>query len=113
MTTSCINHWIEGISRHVNAVRSRRLFALRLPLDQRALDDRLEAVRIATVQYKAGRRNLLWVAQLQTAALSNQSDLIKAQDAQRVNRVRLHQALGDSFDATPAVTASVTSPAKI
>jgi outer membrane protein TolC len=86
------------------SLANERLLALQLPLDRKALDDRTEAVRIATVQYKAGRRDLLWVAQLQTAALSNQSDLIKAQGAQRVNRVRLHQVLGDSFDAAPAGT---------
>jgi multidrug efflux system outer membrane protein len=86
------------------SLANERLYALQLPLDQRALDDRREAVRIATVQYKAGRRDLLWVAQLQTAALSTESDLIKVQSAQRVNRVRLHQVLGDSFDAAPAGT---------
>jgi NodT family efflux transporter outer membrane factor (OMF) lipoprotein len=86
------------------SLANERLLALQLPLQQKALDDRMEAVRIATVQYKAGRRDLLWVAQLQTAALSNESDLIRAQGAQRANRVRLHQVLGDSFDAAPAGT---------
>jgi outer membrane protein TolC len=86
------------------SLANERLLALQLPLQQKALDDRMEAVRIATVQYKAGRRDLLWVAQLQTAALSNESDLIRAQGAQRANRVRLHQVLGDSFDAVPAGT---------
>ena len=79
-----------------------RLLTLQLPLDQKALDDRTEAVRIATVQYKAGRRDLLWVAQLQTAALSTEADLIKLQSAQRVNRVRLHQVLGGSFETASA-----------
>jgi len=78
------------------------LLSLQLPLDQKALDDRTEAVRIATVQYKAGRRDLLWVAQLQTAALSTEADLIKLQSAQRVNRVRLHQVLGGSFETASA-----------
>jgi len=84
------------------SLANERLLALQLPLDQRALDDRTEAVRIATVQYKAGRRDLLWVAQLQTAALSTEAELIKLQSAQRVNRVRLHQVLGGSYDAAPA-----------
>ena len=84
------------------SLANERLLALQLPLDQKALDDRREAVRIATIQYKAGRRDLLWVAQLQSAALTTEADLIRA-SAQRVNRVRLHQALGDSFDAVPAV----------
>jgi NodT family efflux transporter outer membrane factor (OMF) lipoprotein len=86
------------------SLANERLLALQLPLDQKALDDRAEAVRIATIQYKAGRRDLLWVAQLQSAALATEADLIKLQSAQRVNRVRLHQVLGGSFDAVPAVT---------
>jgi len=73
------------------------------------LKNRAEAVRIATVQYKAGRRDLLWVAQLQTAALAAEADLIKLNSAQRTNRVRLHRALGGSFDASPAVTISGVS----
>jgi len=84
------------------SLANERLLALQLPFDQKALDDRTEAVRIATVQYRAGRRDLLWVAQLQTAALSTEADLIKLQSAQRVNRVRLHQVLGGSYDAAPA-----------
>ena len=86
------------------SLANERLLALQLPLDQKALDDRAEAVRIATIQYKAGRRDLLWVAQLQSAALATEADLIKLQSAQRVNRVRLHQVLGGSFDTVPAVT---------
>lgn len=84
------------------SLANERLLALQLPLDQKALDDRTEAVRIATVQYKAGRRDLLWVAQLQSAALATEADLIKLQSAQRVNRVRLYQVLGGGFDAEPA-----------
>jgi NodT family efflux transporter outer membrane factor (OMF) lipoprotein len=86
------------------SLANERLLALQLPLDQKALDDRMEAVRIATIQYKAGRRDLLWVAQLQTAALAAEADLIKLNSAQRTNRVRLHQALGGSFDAALSVT---------
>jgi NodT family efflux transporter outer membrane factor (OMF) lipoprotein len=86
------------------SLANERLLALQLPLDRRALDDRAEAVRIATVQYKAGRRDLLWVAQLQTAQLAGEANLIKLQSAQRVNRVRLHQVLGGSFDAASAET---------
>ncbi len=84
------------------SLANERLLALQLPLDQKALADRTEAVRIATVQYKAGRRDLLWVAQLQAVQLATEADLIKLRSAQRVNRVRLHQVLGGSFDASPA-----------
>ena len=75
-----------------------------MPLDQKALDERTEAVRIATMQYKAGRRDLLWVAQLQTVQLVNEADLIKLASLQRVNRVQLYLALGGSFEPGPATT---------
>jgi NodT family efflux transporter outer membrane factor (OMF) lipoprotein len=85
-----------------NALAAEPLLALQLPLEQKALDDRNAAVRIATVQYKAGRRDLLWVAQLQTGTLQTQASVIKLGSAQRANRVRLVQVLGGSFDAGPA-----------
>ena len=89
-----------------NSLSNERLLALQLPLDQKALDDRTEAVRIATIQYKTGRRDLLWVAQLQTVQLATESNLIKLRGAQRTNRVRLYQALGGSFDAAAPTTVS-------
>jgi NodT family efflux transporter outer membrane factor (OMF) lipoprotein len=89
-----------------NSLANERLLALQLPLDQKSLDDRTEAVRIATVQYKAGRRDLLWVAQLQSVQLATQGNVIKLRGAQRTNRVRLYQALGGSFDAAPPTTIS-------
>jgi outer membrane protein TolC len=89
-----------------NSLSNERLLALQLPLDQKSLQDRTEAVRIATIQYKSGRRDLLWVAQLQTAQLASEANLIKLRGAQRTNRVRLYQVLGGSFDAAPAATVS-------
>ncbi len=59
-------------------------------------------MRIATIQYKAGRRDLLWVAQLQTEQLAANAQVIKLKATQRANRVRLQLALGGSFDALPA-----------
>ena len=91
-----------------NSLANERLLALQLPLDQKALDDRSEAVRIATVQYKAGRRDLLWVAQLQTAQLASEASLIKLRGAQRTNRVQLVQALGGSFDSQPPTATAAT-----
>jgi outer membrane protein, multidrug efflux system len=87
-----------------NALAAEPLLAAQFPLDQKALNDRLEAVRIATLQYKAGRRDLLWVGQLQSAALQTQADFIKLGSVQRANRVRLVQVLGGSFDVAPATS---------
>ncbi len=69
---------------------------------------RTEAVRIATVQLEAGRRDLSWVSQLQTGQLANEADLIKLTSLQRVNRVQLYLALGGSFDQMPAATVQQT-----
>ena len=85
-----------------NALANERLLAKRLPLDEGALANSAEAVRIATIQYRAGRQDLLWVSNLQTSQLANQAVVIRVLSLQRVNRIRLHLALGGSFDAAPA-----------
>jgi outer membrane protein TolC len=82
-----------------NTLANEQLLAKRLPLDERAVEARTEAVRIATIQYKAGRRDLLWVSNLQTNQLANEADLIKLRGLERVNRIQLYLALGGSFDA--------------
>jgi multidrug efflux system outer membrane protein len=89
-----------------NSLANERLLTLQLPLEQKSLDDRTEAVRIATIQYTAGRRDLLWVAQLQAAQIASEATVIKLRGAQRTNRVRLYQALGGSFDGAPPTVAS-------
>jgi outer membrane protein TolC len=81
-----------------NALANEQLLARRLPLDASAVRDRTEAVRIATVQYVAGSRDLLWVSNLQSGQLANEADLIKLLGLQRVNRIQLFLALGGSFD---------------
>lgn len=90
-----------------NALAAEPLLALQLPLNQKATDDRNEAVRIAMIQYKAGRRDLLWVGQLQSAALQSEADFIKLGSTQRINRARLYQVLGGSFEVAPATGASL------
>lgn len=82
-----------------NTLANEQLLAKRLPLDESAVEARTEAVRIATIQYKAGRRDLLWVSNLQTSQLANEADLIKLRGLERVNRIQLYLALGGSFDA--------------
>jgi len=88
-----------------DALANERLLAERLPFDENALGDRTESVRIATVQFLAGRRDLLWVSNLQTGQLATESALIRLRGLQRANRVRLLLALGGSYDATPAAIA--------
>jgi outer membrane protein, multidrug efflux system len=81
------------------------LLALSPPFDESALDDRTEGVRIATAQYLAGRRDLLWVSNLQSGQIATEAALIRLRGLQRVNRIRLLLALGGSYEAAPAKTA--------
>ncbi|MCG6877216.1 MAG: TolC family protein, partial [Betaproteobacteria bacterium] len=92
------------------ALANEQLLLKRIPFEQRALADRSAAVQIATVQYKAGRRDLLWVAQLQTAQFITEANFIKLRSTQGANRIRLYLALGGSFDPTPAATLPVLAP---
>lgn len=87
-----------------NALANEQLFAQRLPYQARAVESRTDAVRIATIQYVAGKQDLLWVSNLQAYQLSAESVLIKLRGQQRTNRIQLHLALGGSFDAVPAVS---------
>ncbi len=88
-----------------NALANEQLLASEPAATTRArVGDRTETVRIATVQYMAGRRDLLWVSNLQAAEIATQAALIRLRGLQRVNRVRLLLALGGSFDAAPAAT---------
>ena len=85
-----------------NALAAEPFLAAQLPLEQKSLASRQDAVRIATVQYTAGRRDLLWVSQLQAGALQTEAGVIRLGSTLLVNRVRLAQALGSSYDGTPA-----------
>jgi len=82
---------------------SEQILEKRLGYEQRALVDRTTAVQIATVQYQAGRRDLLWVEQLQTDQLAVESSVIQLRNAQIASRIQLHLALGGSFDASSPV----------
>jgi multidrug efflux system outer membrane protein len=84
-----------------DALADERLLAKRLPFDDAALTNSTEAVRIATIQYRAGRRDLLWVANQQTNQLSAQATVIRLRGQQRANRIQLYLALGGIFDVTP------------
>jgi outer membrane protein TolC len=93
-----------------NSVANEALYAARLPYEEKALADRKETVRISSIQYKAGKIDLLWVGELQTAEISNQQNLIKLVTAQRANRIRMYLALGASYDSSPAAHVVAASP---
>ena len=84
-----------------DSLANEGLLAAQLPLDENALRARTQSVRIGTQQYIAGRQDLLWVAELQTAQLASESNLIRLRSAQRANRIRLYQALGGGFGDAP------------
>jgi multidrug efflux system outer membrane protein len=87
-----------------DALANEQLLAKRIPFESEALANRTSAVEIATAQYRAGRRDLLWVAQLQSQQLATEATLIKLKGTQGANRIRLHLALGGSFEGVPAAT---------
>lgn len=85
-----------------DALSAEQFLALRLPYQQASLAQRDDALRIAYVQYRAGRIDLLWVSQLQTEQIAAASQLIKLEGTQVANRIKLNLALGSSFDGVPA-----------
>ena len=86
-----------------DVLASEQILEKRLGYEQRALVDRNAAVQLAIVQYQAGRRDLLWVEQLQTEQIGVESNVIQLRNAQIANRIQLHLALGGSFDTLPPV----------
>jgi hypothetical protein len=67
------------------------------------LVDRNTDVQLATLQYQAGRRGLLWVERLQTEQVSVEDCVMRLRSARIANRIRRHPALGGSFDASSPV----------
>ena len=84
------------------ALNNERVLAEQLQHQNQALANRVEAVRIATVRYRAGALALQPVLQLQADQLATEAVIIKLKDAQLANRVTLHLALGGGFDSAPA-----------
>jgi len=84
-----------------DALANERLIAKRLPFEVAALARATEAVRLAKVQYQAGSRDLLWVANLQADQIAIETTVIKTRNLRRTNRINLYLALGGSFDETP------------
>jgi NodT family efflux transporter outer membrane factor (OMF) lipoprotein len=86
-----------------DALATQTILEKRLPYADRALADRTRAVEIAMVQYQAGTRDLLWVEQLQAEQIVVEQRVIQLHNAQITNRIRLHLAIGGSFDSIPSV----------
>jgi len=84
------------------AIANEQMLGRRLPFIESAVRDRNEAVRIATEQYMAGRKDLLWVTDLKDNLISTEAELIKVRGLMHLNRIALLLALGGSFDDTPA-----------
>ena len=97
---------LKAFAEVENALAGERFLRERLPYDERALQDRTRAVEIATIQFKYGQRDILWVGNLQVQQLGNQEAVLRTRTAQRINRVQLLLALGGGFDAEPAVVAA-------
>ena len=95
-----------------DALANEELIANRLEYTEAALTDSTEAVRIATIQYRYGSRDLLWVSNLQAFQILIQAEVIKVRNLQRTNRVNLFLALGGSYDEQPAAPAPDQSGAE-
>lgn len=80
-----------------NALAGEQFLLERLPLEERSLTNRTRAVEIAKLQYQAGRRDMLWVGNLQASELQTAASVVQLRAAQRVNRVKLYLALGGNY----------------
>lgn len=80
------------------------LLQKQLQFENVALQDSILAVKIATVQYTAGRQDLMWVTTLQQNQIEVEAATIRLRSALLINRIYLNLALGRSFDDTPATT---------
>jgi multidrug efflux system outer membrane protein len=84
------------------ALTEEDLLSHRFPFETHAVQDRSEAVRLAEIKYRYGTADLFLVLSLQTEQISQQVQLIKLHYALLTNRIKLHLALGGSFDDVAA-----------
>jgi NodT family efflux transporter outer membrane factor (OMF) lipoprotein len=89
-----------------DALAAEQFLALRVPYQRDSMTQRDEALRIAYVQYRAGRIDLLWVSQLQAKQIAAAAELVRLAGTQMANRIKLQLALGSSFEALPAAGGS-------
>ncbi|MEZ5463184.1 efflux transporter outer membrane subunit [Dokdonella sp.] len=90
-----------------NALAGEQFLQSQLNFEEAALTDRTEVVRIADTQYRAGKRDLLWVAQLQSAEFLTAASVIKLRSARIMNRIDLYLALGARFEETSSPESSL------
>ena len=64
----------------------------------KSVAENAEAYRLANVQYKVGRIDLLSVLQMQVRVLTARTGLIRIRNAQLANRIDLYLALGGGFE---------------
>ncbi|WP_338602353.1 efflux transporter outer membrane subunit [Desulfoferula mesophila] len=76
--------------------------ASQLHKEMKAFGDYNNAVRLATIRYRAGAGDMLSVLIMQEKALGSQSKVIQLRNARLANRINLHLALGGGFDDAPA-----------
>jgi len=86
-----------------DVLADQQIVGKRLEYAVRGLADRTRAVEIAMMQYQAGTRDLLWVEQLQTEQIIVEQRVIQLRNQQITNRIRLHLAVGGSFESMPSV----------
>ena len=96
-----------------DALSADAFLALRVPYQQDSVKQRGEALRIAYVQYRAGRIDLLWVSKLQADQIGAMSNFIKLAGTQMANRIKLQLALGSGFDAAPAAGGSLPTQGSV
>ncbi|MGB0133213.1 efflux transporter outer membrane subunit [Dokdonella sp.] len=80
-----------------NNLENEDSLARQLKFDELAMDDHANAVRIANIQFKAGRIDLLSLLQLQESLIASEAQVIKLKNAQLANRIDLNLSLGGSI----------------
>lgn len=93
---------LKAFSEVESALFNEQYLVKRVSSTRQAALNRSNAVNIATTQYKVGRRDLLWVANLQEAQLTSEAELIRNNALLRINRIALLSSLGGGYDSNPS-----------
>ena len=93
---------LQAFSEIEGALFNEQYLVKRVSSTRQAAINRANAVDIATIQYKIGKRDLLWVANLQNAQLASESELIRDNALLCLNRIALLSSLGGGYDPNPS-----------